>query len=688
MDLAIDEKHTSTAHGDQHHKKKEDNLIESKETGKNRDSDISTIATQGGDASESKGKEPIQGENGYDQSNSENEEAYVYSICLPPLPGPPVYRTNPSSAESDCDDLDPPGYDSESLHLRSPWEILRSLAAQALSVTADAQQDLPVPMPPILAKSDTTQSVTNDFRTDNYGNGNVVHNGSHISHEDNQGNMRQHIQISLPPPTPPVQIGPYFGFRIPADRGSCGQHYTRLMLNPGEGYPLWCPEPEERDPPLPETYKKTGIGIGDVGVIHQDKPFDFLFNITVPKDNPVNETVPTDFAPISMEGLQFRNGSRQMNHHIGGPTHCWDRDSFQENDYTRYTFSHAQNEAAILMLPEGSAIRELKTRKTFSEFAKRNGKAWIDYANTHRHTRDLYLITAWEKCSAWGTASHVRRQHEDSVALPFTVHPDATYEWGHHKGCESKAFPRPGHGNAEEKPVNQTVFVRGFRISVVYKKSIWGKKKHIVDVEYGPDDDRGQWGRVRSPGGSGFSPGGSGFSTGSSSSGATENQGNGGQSIHGGYSRDQDPTGGRAIFGKLTHPCDIINTLLHAIAEKTLNGEDWDGIAISHDNDWISATQKLDTPLSPHNVQEFLREVIKNIPYTIDREHNTIYTELSDESSTPKDKTPLDDVVDEVAKEVIARYCTWFSEENDQEVLILDAPAQLAHVPAIEVVNV
>ncbi|KAK7017454.1 hypothetical protein VNI00_018652 [Paramarasmius palmivorus] len=554
------------------------------------------------------------------------------------------------------------------------------------------QTPLMIPTPSQTPYSDTSSppdpSYDHGFYTTNHGNANTVYNGSNLLNEYNRGNMSQNVHMTLQPP--PVHIGPFYGFRIPADRGSRGQHYTRLMLNAGEGYPLWCPQPEERDPPLPEAYKKSGIRIGDIGIIHQDKPFDFLFNITVPKGDPINELVPMDFAPISMHGLglQFRNGSRQGNDHIGGPTHCWDRRSFRDDnlDYTGYTFSHSQIEAALLMLPKGSSTRELKTTKPFLRFAVKNGKAWIEHANRdqHRNTSALHLITSREQCSAWGMASHVRRQHEnsDSVVLPFAVHPDATYEWGHHKGCESKAFPRPGHGNPEEVMMNQTVFVRGYRISVINHKNIWGIKRRVVDVQYGPDDDGGQWG----PGGR--VSGGSGFSTRSSNSGTAENHGNGGQSTTGGYSRSQPLTGGRAIFGKLTHPCDIVNALLHAIAKKSLDGEVWDGIAISHDNDWISTVQELDAPLSPYNVQEFLREVIKNIPYTIDREHNTIYTESSDESISPKDTNLLDDIVDEVTKEVIGRYSTWFSEENDQDMLILDAPAELAHVPVNEVVNV
>ncbi|KAK7032582.1 hypothetical protein VNI00_012993, partial [Paramarasmius palmivorus] len=63
-----------------------------------------------------------------------------------------------------------------------------------------------------------------------------------------------------------------------------------------------------------------------------------------------------------------------------------------------------------------------------------------------------------------------------------------------------------------------------------------------------------------------------------------------------------------------------------------------------------------------------------------------IYTELHDKSKKPEDTVPLEyeDIIDEVAKEVIGRYCTWFSEGNDQALLIMDTPTPLAHISTSE----
>jgi hypothetical protein len=73
----------------------------------------------------------------------------------------------------------------------------------------------------------------------------------------------------------------------------------------GRGFPLWIPEPNRV---LPIDYRRTGIRIGDVGIITHSGGFSFLFNICLPHDHPVNPRVlPEHFAPISppIEAIDF-----------------------------------------------------------------------------------------------------------------------------------------------------------------------------------------------------------------------------------------------------------------------------------------------------------------------------------------------------------------------------------------------
>jgi hypothetical protein len=60
---------------------------------------------------------------------------------------------------------------------------------------------------------------------------------------------------------------------------------------------LWIPDPNQH---LHLDYRRTGIRIGDVGIINHSGGFSFLFNICLPHDHPVNPpTLPEHFAPIS-----------------------------------------------------------------------------------------------------------------------------------------------------------------------------------------------------------------------------------------------------------------------------------------------------------------------------------------------------------------------------------------------------
>jgi hypothetical protein len=72
--------------------------------------------------------------------------------------------------------------------------------------------------------------------------------------------------------------------------------YARLLLAKKQGFPLWLPQPHDN---LPNEYRKKGVSIGDVGIVTSDGAFDFLFNICLPHDNPINgNRVPDNFQPL------------------------------------------------------------------------------------------------------------------------------------------------------------------------------------------------------------------------------------------------------------------------------------------------------------------------------------------------------------------------------------------------------
>ena len=51
---------------------------------------------------------------------------------------------------------------------------------------------------------------------------------------------------------------------------------------------------------LPIPYRAQGVRVGDVGIITENGGFDFLFNVCVPRDDPINpRKLPENFIPIS-----------------------------------------------------------------------------------------------------------------------------------------------------------------------------------------------------------------------------------------------------------------------------------------------------------------------------------------------------------------------------------------------------
>ena len=91
--------------------------------------------------------------------------------------------------------------------------------------------------------------------------------------------------------------------------------YQRHLELKGHGFPLWIPPANLS---LPKEYRRTGVRIGDVGIITAIGGFSFLFNICLPHDDPVNPAVlPEHFSPISLpigatnfeKSLVFGHGS-------------------------------------------------------------------------------------------------------------------------------------------------------------------------------------------------------------------------------------------------------------------------------------------------------------------------------------------------------------------------------------------
>jgi hypothetical protein len=92
---------------------------------------------------------------------------------------------------------------------------------------------------------------------------------------------------------------------------TANETYTRGLFPKGHGYPLWDPEPDDNLWTHLREYWDKGVSIGDVGIITPHGTFDYLFNICLPADDPVNlGRTPPDFLPITLSPLDIRERAR------------------------------------------------------------------------------------------------------------------------------------------------------------------------------------------------------------------------------------------------------------------------------------------------------------------------------------------------------------------------------------------
>ena len=81
------------------------------------------------------------------------------------------------------------------------------------------------------------------------------------------------------------------------------------MLVHEAGYPIYMPTPSIG---LPPAHRKTGIRVGDVGVITANGAFEFLFNVCQfhdQQDEGINATFPGRFEPLKPDiRINYRFG--------------------------------------------------------------------------------------------------------------------------------------------------------------------------------------------------------------------------------------------------------------------------------------------------------------------------------------------------------------------------------------------
>ncbi|KAF8906821.1 hypothetical protein CPB84DRAFT_1668141, partial [Gymnopilus junonius] len=172
----------------------------------------------------------------------------------------------------------------------------------------------------------------------------------------------------------------------------------------GRGYPLWKPGPNNN---LPSAYQRAGMSIGDVGTFTDSGGFDFLFNICLPADHPINREggVPEGFYPV--QNLRRCDIQRHAEFHPGSYLCSQDIKTSQYNgDLSRgLAFESSASEGAILTMPSGATSTELTSVLDFEDYMALHIENWYKFIIGVRSRKvengGVRLVIGCDKSSTW-----------------------------------------------------------------------------------------------------------------------------------------------------------------------------------------------------------------------------------------------------------------------------------------------
>ncbi|KAJ7873812.1 hypothetical protein B0H14DRAFT_2502202, partial [Mycena olivaceomarginata] len=433
--------------------------------------------------------------------------------------------------------------------------------------------------------------------------------------------------VPQPEPQPYGMMGPDSEPAVYSESGI----YSNLLLCRGRGFPLYRPEPRTR---LPEEYRRTGVAIGDVGTVTVEGDFDFFFNIYLPANDPINIDAPKDFVPLL--AYPWRDIGDYRVHpgdHVSTAIHKLS--GFSNSAVGgEFVFECAGPHGAVLALPHGAHLQKLENLASMERHAVKYAQSWYRYVRETRGRKlqngSLLLITGCEKARSWGIASfhHLSLQHKFQLSFKPTTNAKSGYKYRwegpycYHKQADSPP--------AEETPLNQTIFIHAFTISL--PENIWkrpfgdrAKVRQLADpltftdksghgfvssgsqglsLGLSPRDRTPTGGRQYSLAhGSQGSLLGSVFS-GSAHTGGSTSASNGGRQ----YSGQDGIISNASPIPKIFHPSQVIHKyLLHEAPHAT--------VVITHDNDWRDALMNHEVPLTE---QEFIQAIFARFEITVE----------------------------------------------------------------------
>ncbi|KAL0063011.1 hypothetical protein AAF712_010142 [Marasmius tenuissimus] len=252
----------------------------------------------------------------------------------------------------------------------------------------------------------------------------------------------------------------------------------------------------------------------------------------------------------------------------------------------------SRDRGAVVMPGINGADRtDTSNKAIFSDYASQHGESWYRFANgtlgREADNGELYLITGFDKSNSWENAVIYNHSATNSCTLAFTTGPGIGVEGRLRLSkTTSDKSSLSQRCSSDETLHNQSLFVRGFRISVRQgMRARFGTRIKIISTyksSQGEILDKDKSGGI--PFGGSTSSGFSGSNDSSRSPGAASflSSRDSSAGISGGesdtQSREEDDF---TPDSKMYHP-------LIAINDHILNTREDVTLVVTHDDDWIS----------------------------------------------------------------------------------------------------
>ncbi|CAA7270462.1 unnamed protein product [Cyclocybe aegerita] len=271
---------------------------------------------------------------------------------------------------------------------------------------------------------------------------------------------------------------------------SSAEIYARQMTSRARGFPLWNSGPNNN---LPVEYRRTGVRLGDVGIITSWGSFSFLFNIFVPADDPVNAgRVPEGFIPLPFSihaiDVDKRSEFGPKSYIASGTSSV----NMSESDSASVlTFKMSTPEGAVLAMPEGAISETIESVDSIRKYVEANILNWYQYANGVRgrgaRNGDIRVVLGHDKSNSCGMAITTNATPEVDCSLKFSdLHERRsipTYTWEHsgltdvRTGLTQREVEEIRNGDASPpengKYVNQCLFIRALNPTLA--NNVWAQ---------------------------------------------------------------------------------------------------------------------------------------------------------------------------------------------------------------------